>query len=84
MYTQERPRKTIIDIQSKKKKKKKKNRIPRKAASHQLGKSHRTWLLNKFILFLAVLSCKSDKNERQGFYEYRNFIESIYIFSYDA
>ena len=26
------------------------------------GKSHRTWLLNKFISFLAVLSWKSDKN----------------------
>ena len=26
------------------------------------GKSHRTWLLNKFISFLAVLIWKSDKN----------------------
>ena len=26
------------------------------------GKSHRTWLLNKLISFLALLSWKSDKN----------------------
>ena len=31
------------------------------------GKGHRTWLLNKFISFLAVLSWKSDKNLRQGY-----------------
>ena len=37
-----------------------KTRIPRKAASHLLGQvtgaTIRTWLLNKFISFLAVLS----------------------------
>ena len=48
------------------------------------GKSLRTWLLNKFISFLAVLRWKSDKNQRQGLYKYRNSIESIWIFSYDA
>ena len=48
------------------------------------GASQRTWLLNKFISFLAVLSWKSDKNKRQGLYDDRNFIGSICIFSYDA